>query len=159
MLTNEEIQIVRQATLFAGLSDADLECIRMGEIVEYPAGAVMASDGDPGEYFYLMLSGEVRIWKHYDRQDILMAVGKPGHFMGEIGILIGHSLAGDGARLAAVPLLSTRQERLLENDEHLSVDCQRNPSDCGGTVPKPGGFCASAGKTDFSGDNGRRPGA
>ncbi len=88
MMTKEDIQVVRQAPLFAGLSDADLECIRQGEIVEYPAGAVIAKDGDVGEYFYLMLSGEVRLWRSYDRQDILMAVGKPGHFMGEIGILV-----------------------------------------------------------------------
>jgi signal transduction histidine kinase len=88
MMTKEEIQIVRQAPLFAGLSDEDLECISQGEIVEFPAGPVMATDGEIGEYFYLLLSGEVRLWRSYDRQDILMAVAKPGHFMGEISILL-----------------------------------------------------------------------
>jgi signal transduction histidine kinase len=88
MLTDEEIQIVRQAPLFAGLSDDEMDCIRSGEIVEFPAGAVLASTGDLGEHFYLMLSGEVRLWRSYDRQDILMAVAKPGDFTGEISILV-----------------------------------------------------------------------
>ncbi|HEY3853203.1 MAG TPA: ATP-binding protein [Verrucomicrobiae bacterium] len=75
-------------SLFADLSDEDLECIRMGEIVEMPAGKVVATDTQVAEYFYLLLSGEVRIWRSYDRQDILMAVGKPGDFMGEISLLL-----------------------------------------------------------------------
>jgi signal transduction histidine kinase len=88
MMTDQDIQIVRQMSLFADLSDEDLECIRMGEIVEMPAGKVVATDSQVAEHFYLLLSGEVRIWRSYDRQDILMAVGKPGDFMGEISLLL-----------------------------------------------------------------------
>jgi len=87
-MTVEDIQTVRQMPLFAGLSDKELDCISLGEIIELPAGAVLANEDEPGSHFYLTLSGEVRIWRTYDRQAVLMAVNKPGWFMGEIGILL-----------------------------------------------------------------------
>ncbi len=51
--------------------------------------AVLARRGrQPPPIFALILEGEVASWRSYDRQDVLMAVGKPGHFMGEIAILL-----------------------------------------------------------------------
>jgi signal transduction histidine kinase len=88
MMTAEDIQLVRQMPLFAGLSDDDLECVKSGEIVEYPAGAVLSREGETTSDFYLSLSGEVRIWRSYDRQAVLMATTKPGWIMGEIAILL-----------------------------------------------------------------------
>jgi signal transduction histidine kinase len=74
--------------LFSEVSDDKLECITLGETVELPVGAVLVREGEPPGCFYLILSGEVQIWKSYERQDVLMASAKPGHFMGEISILI-----------------------------------------------------------------------
>jgi CRP-like cAMP-binding protein len=88
MMTPDDIQSVRKMTLFAGVSNDRLACIEMGEIIELPAGAVLGREGQPSEDFYLTLSGEVRIWRSYDRQDVLMAVTKPGWFIGEISILL-----------------------------------------------------------------------
>jgi len=82
------IQLVRKMPLFEGLSDGELGCIALGDIVELPAGAVVATEGEPSIYFYLNLEGTMQIWRSYDRQDVLMAVSQPGHFMGEIGILL-----------------------------------------------------------------------
>jgi signal transduction histidine kinase len=89
MLSEQDLQSVRQMPLFAGLADDHLDCIRLGEMVEYAAGAVLAAEGDAVEYFYLTITGEMRIWRSYDRQAVLMAVSKPGSFMGDIGILLG----------------------------------------------------------------------
>jgi signal transduction histidine kinase len=87
-MTDADIQLVRQMPLFASLSDNELECIKMGEVVELPVGAVLARDGDQPGFFYLTLEGELHLWKSYEKQDVLMAVSKPGHFMGEIAILV-----------------------------------------------------------------------
>ncbi len=84
----EDIQLVRQMPLFAGLPDEQLACITAGEVIELPAGSVLSSEGEISEYFYLTLEGEVRVWRSYDRQDVLMAVSKPGFFMGEMAILL-----------------------------------------------------------------------
>ncbi len=84
----KDFELVKQAPLFAGLTDDQLNCIRSGEVIDLCAGDVLAKEGDPPAYFYLILSGELQFWRSYDRQDILMATGKAGHFTGEMGILV-----------------------------------------------------------------------
>jgi signal transduction histidine kinase len=82
------IQIVRQTPLFAGLKDDQLECIRSGEVIELPAGATLVEQDAPAEFFFLNLAGEIRVWRRYDHQEVLLAVNKPGMFMGEIPLLL-----------------------------------------------------------------------
>jgi len=84
----EDLQVVRQMPLFAALSDNQLSCLVPGEIIELTAGSVLVREGEATGYFYMTVSGELQFWRHYDRQDILMAISKPGDFMGEIPILL-----------------------------------------------------------------------
>jgi signal transduction histidine kinase len=83
-----ELQQVRSTPLFAGLTDANLGCLEPGEVIEAPAGTVLAPEGERTGYFYVVLDGEVRITHQYDRQSILMAVAKPGSYLGEIMLLL-----------------------------------------------------------------------
>ena len=87
-MTPEDIQFLRTMPLFAELSDEEAGCLNLGEIVEVPPGAVLTRPDQLGDFFYMTLSGIVQIWRSYDRQDVLMATSKPGHFMGEIAILL-----------------------------------------------------------------------
>jgi signal transduction histidine kinase len=82
------LQQVRSTRLFAGLTGAQLGCIPAGEIIEAPAGTVLATEGERNGFFHLHLEGEVRVTRIYDRQEILMGVSKPGHYMGEIPLLL-----------------------------------------------------------------------
>jgi signal transduction histidine kinase len=82
------VQTIRQAPLFAGLQDDQLDCIQRGEVIELPAGATLVMENAPAEYFFLNLEGEIRISRVYDKQEILLAVNKPGMFMGEIPLLL-----------------------------------------------------------------------
>jgi signal transduction histidine kinase len=84
----EDFQLVRKMPIFAGLSDEQLDCIAPGEIINLPAGVVLFTEGNAPEFFYMILSGEVQFWRSYDRQDVLMAVGKAGTFSGEMAILL-----------------------------------------------------------------------
>jgi signal transduction histidine kinase len=82
------LQKVRSTPLFSTLTDAQLECIKPGEIIELPAGTVLVLDGDCYPFFFVVLEGEVRIVRDYDRQTVLMAVIKPGSFTGELTLLL-----------------------------------------------------------------------
>jgi len=82
------IQTVRQAPLFAGLKDDQLDCIRCGEVIDLPAGATLVEEEAPAEFFFLNLEGEIRISRRYDDQEVLLGVNKPGMFMGEIPLLL-----------------------------------------------------------------------
>jgi len=82
------LQQLRSTPLFSGLTDAQSGCIPPGEIVEAPAGAVLATAGQRVRFFYVILAGEIRVTQFYDRQEILLAVAKPGTYGGEIPILL-----------------------------------------------------------------------
>ncbi|MGO8677859.1 MAG: ATP-binding protein [Limisphaerales bacterium] len=79
---------LRSTPLFSGLTDAQLGCIPPGEVIEAPAGTVLASEGERTGFFYMILAGEVRVTRIYDRQEILLGVSKPGNHMGEIPLLL-----------------------------------------------------------------------
>jgi len=82
------VQTIRRAPLFAGLKDDQLDCIRRGEIIEVQPGALLVQEDTPGEFFLLNLEGELRVFRRYDNQEVLLGVNKPGMFMGEIPLLL-----------------------------------------------------------------------
>jgi signal transduction histidine kinase len=82
------LQQVRSAPLFSGLTDAQLGCIEPGEIIELPAGTVLVAEGECSTFFYLVLEGEIRLSRNYDRQSVLMGVIKPGKYTGEVTLLL-----------------------------------------------------------------------
>jgi signal transduction histidine kinase len=87
-MSPSELQEVRATPLFANLTDDQLQCLDKGEVIEAPAGSVLALEGKQTGFFYVVLGGEVRITHVYDRQSILMAVAKPGSHLGEIMLLL-----------------------------------------------------------------------
>src|SRR5205823_6485866 len=80
-----DLQQVRSIPLFAGLTDPQLSCL---EVIEAPVGTVLAAEGERTGFFHVLLEGEVRITRTYDRQSILMGVTKAGNYMGETMLLL-----------------------------------------------------------------------
>jgi len=82
------LQQVRSAPIFSTLTDAQMECLEPGEIINVPPGTVLVADGNRYPFFLVVLEGEVRIVRDYDQQTILMAVVKPGNYTGELTLLL-----------------------------------------------------------------------
>src|SRR5437867_5559868 len=87
MIPNE-LQDVRSTPLFAGLTDTQLGCLDGGEVIEAPVGTVLASEGERTGFFHVILEGEVRATRTYDRQSILLGINKPGNHLGETMLLL-----------------------------------------------------------------------
>ena len=83
-----DLQQVRSMPLFSGLDDTQLGCIEPGDVIALPANTVLVSEGDRFPFFFLVLEGEVRLSRTYDRQSILMGVIKPGNYTGETTLLL-----------------------------------------------------------------------
>jgi signal transduction histidine kinase len=83
-----ELKEVRSAPLFAGLTDEQLACLDGGEVIQAPVGTVLASEGEHTRFFQVLLEGEVRATRIYDRQSILLGVNKPGGYLGETMLLL-----------------------------------------------------------------------
>src|SRR6267154_6380153 len=83
-----ELKEVRSTPLFAKLTDDQLGCLDGGEIIEAPVGAVLGSEGERTGFFHVILEGEVRATRVYDRQSILLGVNKAGGYLGETMLLL-----------------------------------------------------------------------
>ena len=84
-----DLQQIRSVPLFTGLTDAQLlECLDGGEIIEAKVGTVLGTEGEQNRLFHVILEGEVRATRVYDRQTILLGVTKAGGFSGETMLLL-----------------------------------------------------------------------
>jgi signal transduction histidine kinase len=83
-----ELQEVRSTPLFAKLTDEQLGCLEGGKIIEAPVGTTLATEGERTGLFHVLLEGEVRASRTYDRQSILLGINKPGNFLGETMLLL-----------------------------------------------------------------------
>ncbi|MBI3852266.1 MAG: cyclic nucleotide-binding domain-containing protein [Verrucomicrobia bacterium] len=84
----ETLQQVRATPLFAGLDDAQIGCIEPGEVIDVPVGTVLVTEGEHSAFFFLVLAGEIRLTRTYDKQSILMGAIKPGNYTGETTLLL-----------------------------------------------------------------------
>jgi signal transduction histidine kinase len=83
-----DLQQVRSVPLFSKLDDDQLSCIEPGELINLPAGTVLVAEGARLPFFFVVLEGEIRLTRNYDRQTILMGVVKAGNYTGEATLLL-----------------------------------------------------------------------
>jgi signal transduction histidine kinase len=74
--------------LFAQLDDSQRKCLSTGTEVRFARGEIVLREGDPSNFFYVMLEGELRVTKFFGEQEIIFATRIPGEFFGEILILL-----------------------------------------------------------------------
>ena len=87
-MDQETLAAVRQLPLFAALADDQLDCIAPGEVIQLETGQILFKAGEPAEFFFVTLEGEISVVKTYDRQEVVLGVNKSGMFMGEISIFL-----------------------------------------------------------------------
>jgi len=83
-----ELKEIRSVPLFANLTDEDVRCLEGGQIIEVDVGRTLATEGERTGLFHVVLEGEIRTSRIYDRQSILLGVNKPGNFLGETMFLL-----------------------------------------------------------------------
>ncbi len=76
---------------------------------DFPAGAVVFEEGDPGSRMYVVQSGQVRIEKRIGNHAIVIATLGPGEFFGEMALLEG--------RPRSASAVVDQPARILELDE------------------------------------------
>ena len=87
--TEAVIDLLRQVPLFANLKDEDKVCIEEAEEWRLPAGEMLFQEGQHAEHFFVLLEGEIVVWKKQGDQEIVVARNRPGAFFGEIALLLG----------------------------------------------------------------------
>ena len=81
--------LLRKVPLFANLKDEDKVCIEETEEWRLPAGEMLFQEGQHAEHFFVLLEGEIVVWKKHGDQEIVVARNRAGAFFGEIPLLLG----------------------------------------------------------------------
>jgi len=106
---------LRQVPLFANLSDEHLDwLIQHGEERWLEPGALLLSQGDPADYFYVILAGEARFMVASGGQETHFINHVTGEFFGEVPILIGRQHMGTGHAIQACHLFRLSVEAFWE---------------------------------------------
>ncbi len=96
----------------------------------FGAGELIFAEGDPGDLFYIILSGAVEIWKNYKKseQDLLAVYGQ-GQSFGELALIDdSYRSATTLCREPSVVLTIHREDfnSVLMNSTHISLSIMRS---------------------------------
>ena len=105
-------KLLAQVALFSACTDKELDRLaRHAEIVDFQAGDVLMTEGEPGHEFYVIIDGEVGVTSG---GQTLAKLG-PGTYVGE------QALLDPGPRTATVTALGDTQAVLLSSREFYAA--------------------------------------
>ena len=127
--------ILERNRLFRGLSPQTIQQIASLSVRRpYPMGAIIFSQGDPGDALYGVVTGKVRISASApDGKEMFLNIMEPGDTFGEIALLDGNPRTATASATAPAELLVIMRDpflTLLQREQGLSIHllrllCQR----------------------------------
>lgn len=100
--------LLRRVDFLVPLKDEELETVARGaEHIQRPPGTELFRQGEPGETFYVVLSGEVQM---KDASGQVVATVKPGGFFGELALLTGEPRMATAVTTTACELAAVGRE-------------------------------------------------
>lgn len=116
---DRNLELLRSVPLFADLDAQSLDAVGvLAREVDKPAGAVLMLEGEPGDAFYVIAEGTVRVERAGGTTRSMSA----GGFLGEIALLEGGSRTATATCVDECRLLVIQRhefERLLAAMPHL----------------------------------------
>jgi CRP-like cAMP-binding protein len=116
VLLNDEVKMLKQVPLFAGVSPAKLKLLAFtSERVLYRAEEVLFSQGDPGDAAFVILSGRADVLVDGPKGPIRVAELEENAIVGEIAILC------DVARTATVKAVTQVEALRISKDNFFKL--------------------------------------
>ncbi len=119
------IQILGRCGVFRGVSDSSLRAIAAQARTRwYRRGTFIFSEGDPGDAFYVIVEGRVRVFVSSGRGDeMVLAILGPSDPLGEIAVFDGMARSASAEVLEPVTALvlpRSVMERLIRTDPNAA---------------------------------------
>jgi CRP-like cAMP-binding protein len=116
VLLNDEVKMLKQVPLFAGVSPAKLKLLAFtSERVLYRADEVLFTQGDPGDAAFVILSGTADVLVNGPSGQIRVAELQENAIVGEIAILC------DVARTATVKATTQVEALRISKDNFFKL--------------------------------------
>jgi CRP-like cAMP-binding protein len=121
------LQIICATPLFNGLLDDQLRQVRQVAVDRfYAKGKSIFMEGDPGDGFYIVADGKVKIFKlSADGKEQILHIYGPGHPFGEVPVFSGQKFPANAVALLKSHLLffpRTAFIRLISDNPSLSLN-------------------------------------
>ncbi len=106
---------LRSVDLFRQLDkDALIPLIEAASIVSVPEGGVIVSEGEEGDYFYILIRGIARVSNDLDGRRINLALIHSGDYFGEWAVLTGSPRVATVSAIDRVDMLRIERSVMLE---------------------------------------------
>jgi CRP-like cAMP-binding protein len=89
---------------------------------EYNAGDIILKEGEPSDFAYEILSGEVEVFTEFDGETVILGKMEEGEFLGEMGIVDGQPRSASARAKNDVSL------KIFEKNEFFQLICQDSSS-------------------------------
>jgi CRP/FNR family transcriptional regulator len=97
------VDLLRQVPLFEGMTDHAVEAVAdLVHDVEFAEGDALTREGQPGDTFYVVVEGRLRV----SRDGTLLTEQGPGDFLGEISLIDGRPRTATAIALSPVKTLA-----------------------------------------------------
>ena len=113
---NDIIATISHIPLFDGLEPAQIDQVRRIAVDRrFRRGETIFSDGDPGDGFYVVVSGKVKIFKvSFEGKEQILHIYGPGHPFGEVPVFSGDNFPANAVTLVKSHLLFFSRHAFVE---------------------------------------------
>ncbi|MGI9390547.1 MAG: cyclic nucleotide-binding domain-containing protein [Boseongicola sp.] len=129
MILKDEVRMLRQVPLFAGMEPAKLKLLAFtSDRVSFAVDEVLCHQGEAGDAAYLILSGEAEILVDSPNGQIKVADIENNAVVGEIAILCDATRTATVKARTSVEALRIRKEqflKLLEDFPEVTIEVMR----------------------------------
>jgi len=106
VLDTEKFNILRTLSFFKSFGDVELwEVLRFSEWVDYAKDEVIINEGEPGDFFGIIVSGEARVLR---KRRLLLSLLKSGECVGEMAYL------GEPGSLRSADVVAATDLRMIK---------------------------------------------
>jgi eukaryotic-like serine/threonine-protein kinase len=106
VLDTEKFNILRTLSFFKSFGDVELwEVLRFSEWVDYAKDEVIINEGEPGDFFGIIVSGEARVLR---KRRLLLSLLKAGECVGEMAYL------GEPGSLRSADVVAATDLRMIK---------------------------------------------
>jgi CRP-like cAMP-binding protein len=121
--STRERNLLRSVSIFSDLDSTSAAALeRLAEVREFPEGAVVVSQDEPGDSLFVLVSGRVKVVLYGDsgREIILSMFKTPGDFFGEMSLL-------DNQPRSATVMSAERSRLLVLSRRDFQAHIEANP--------------------------------
>lgn len=92
-----------------------------GSGIVYPKGSIIFAEGEPNDYFYLVVKGRIKISKVVDNKEMILGLLDRGEIFGEMAILNKQARAATAVAHEETVLRKYSADTLLETEDDILV--------------------------------------